>query len=125
MNEATFAATQDGRPSSESRGRHLVLQRELDRVLPILIREYAPEKILVFGSFANGQVGEWSDLDLVLIKNTARRFFDRLADVISLVKPRVGMDILVYTPAEWDEMSATNAFIRHEVVGRGRLLYAA
>lgn len=125
MNEAQKPPNGDGRLSSGGARRHRALQQELDRVLPILIREYAPEKILVFGSFANGQSAEWSDLDLVVIKNTPQRFFDRLADVINMVKPQVGMDILVYTPAEWETMCATNAFIREEILGKGRLLYAA
>jgi len=101
------------------------LRAELERILPLVIREYKPERVLLFGSAVSGVVTEWSDLDIVIVKETEKRFYDRLAEVMKVIRPRVGIDILVYTPAEWQQLSAENAFIREEVLKRGRLLYAA
>lgn len=47
--------------------RRAELKGELERWVTTLKDTYAPEKIILFGSFANGRVGEWSDVDLVIV----------------------------------------------------------
>ncbi len=54
------------------------LAEALDYILQTLIMQYQPDKIILFGSMASNHVGEWSDLDLVVIKDTALSFFERL-----------------------------------------------
>lgn len=39
--------------------RTLELQEELERWIEVLKREYDPEKIILFGSFANDKVRRW------------------------------------------------------------------
>jgi hypothetical protein len=43
---------------------------------------------------AGDETGEWSDLDLVIVKETKQRFLDRTKEVMQLLRPRVGVDIL-------------------------------
>jgi uncharacterized protein len=43
------------------------LARALDHIVHTLVTQYQPEKIILFGSMASGEVHEWSDLDLVII----------------------------------------------------------
>jgi hypothetical protein len=52
-------------------------------------------------------------------------FFDRIATVLRLAKPKVGTDICVYTPLEWQELTQQRRFVREEIIERGKLLYAA
>ena len=42
---------------------------------------------------------------------------------MQLLRPRVGVDILVYTPAEFERLSHERAFVRNEIVGKGKVLY--
>jgi predicted nucleotidyltransferase len=53
----------------------------------LLITHEQPDKIILFGSYYTGQVGEWSDLDLVIIKATKTPFLDRTRQVLELLKP--------------------------------------
>ncbi|MFQ5793569.1 MAG: nucleotidyltransferase domain-containing protein [Candidatus Bipolaricaulia bacterium] len=99
-----------------------LLECELDRILNVLIRNYQPEKVLVFGSLARGEVGTWSDLDLIVIKRTQLRFLDRIAEVIELIDPHVGIDVLVYTPEEFEQLQERPSF-RDEVLTKGKVLY--
>ncbi|MEW6751882.1 MAG: nucleotidyltransferase domain-containing protein [Candidatus Latescibacterota bacterium] len=103
--------------------RRRLLEAELSRCLALLVERYPPQKVLLFGSMVGGDPGEWSDLDLVIIKETDSRFLDRTKEVMRLLRPRVGVDILVNTPSEWADLHRTRAFLRHEVAGRGRLLH--
>jgi len=44
--------------------RKIALDIELDRILSVLINEYDPIKIILFGSLVNGNIHEYSDIDL-------------------------------------------------------------
>jgi predicted nucleotidyltransferase len=105
--------------------RKAALEAELARVLPLLVDEYGAEKIILFGSLATGEVGEWSDLDLVVIKKTEKKFMDRLDDVARLTRPQLAMDVVVYTPAEFERMCEGRRFFREEIVAKGRVVYDA
>jgi len=103
--------------------RRTLLEAELNRYLALLAKHYHPQKIFLFGSMAMDQTGEWSDLDLVIIKDTGKRFLDRAKEVIQLLQPRIAVDILVYTPEEFARLSQERAFVRDEIVKKGKVLY--
>lgn len=109
-------------PDSVTR-RRAVLEAELARYVQLLREQYAPQRILLFGSLTSGEVQEWSDIDLVIVKETERKFLDRTREVLQLLRPQVGVDILVYTPDEFDQMAQQRAFVRDEIVGKGKVLY--
>jgi len=107
----------------KSWSRRTLLKRELERWLPLLIAHEQPHKIILFGSYCTGQVEEWSDLDLVIIKDTQAPFLDRTRQILALLKPRVGVDILVYTPQEFQQLSRERPFVRQEIIQKGQVIY--
>ena len=79
----------------------------------------------MFGSVARGEADDASDLDLVIVADTQRPFLERHRDFAGLwdVWPR--LDLLVYTPAELEQMqSEGNPFIE-QVFAEGRVVYEA
>jgi predicted nucleotidyltransferase len=63
------------------------------------LKEYQPEKIILFGSYARGETDEYSNLDFVVIKKTGKRFLERLIQVAKLIGTDLGNgDGFVYTP---------------------------
>jgi predicted nucleotidyltransferase len=83
----------------------------IDRVVDGLMA-YDPEKIILFGSAARGDTDEYSDIDLIVIKNTDRRFVQRLVDVTAFLPMDIGVDVFVYTPQEIKAMiEEENPFI--------------
>lgn len=82
----------------------------IGEVVRELVEKYGPvEKIILFGSQARGDADEYSDLDLIVIKNTNDRFVKRLGDVPPLP---VHADVFVYTPEEFAQMKEDeNPFI--------------
>ena len=84
---------------------------------------YNPEKIILFGSAARGDADEYSDIDLIVIKQTKRRFMQRLVDVTAYLPPNTRIDALVYTPKEFRQMvEGENPFIEG-VLEDARVLY--
>lgn len=99
------------------------LTAELDRFTQIVVEQMQPERIIVFGSYATGDIHEWSDLDIVVVAETDLPFYDRLKQVILLVRPAVGMDVVVYTPAEWEHLEDARLFVREEIAKKGKVVY--
>lgn len=114
---------EDHLESVHSGNRTLELHEELKRWIEVLKNEYNPEKVILFGSFVNGKVRRWSDIDLVIIKETKEPFLDRIKEVILLLRPKVGMDVLVYTPKEFESLCETRAFFKNEICLKGRIIY--
>lgn len=100
------------------------LMRELWRIRDIIIKEYSPEKIILFGSLASGDIHEWSDIDLAIVKGTKERFIDRLHNVRLMTNPQEGVDFIVYTPeeVEWLKRSGRRFFIK-EILEKGKVIY--
>lgn len=70
-----------------------------------LLRDYDPERIILFGSRARGEADEYSDYDLIVIKRTDRPFLERLQEMVPyLVEFDRPAEILVYTPEEFERM---------------------
>ena len=106
---------------AEWRGR---LQAEMDRIADVLSRRPDVRKVIVFGSMARGETRWRSDLDLVIVQRTGKRFLDRLGEFYGALAPRVGTDLLVYTPEEWEELRQNRAFQRR-IDREGKVLYDA
>ena len=94
----------------------------IDRVLEGLMA-YDPEKVILFGSYARGDYDEFSDIDLIVIKNTEQRFVRRLVEVMAFVPRDVAADVFVYTPQEFQAMvESGNPFIE-QALKDGIVLY--
>jgi len=90
------------------------------------LKVYKPEKIILFGSAATGDMDEYSDLDVVVIKKTSQRFIKRLVKVAKLLRDELHpADVFVYTPEEFKQMQEEeNPFIE-QVLKTGKVIYEA
>ena len=71
---------------------------QFDKVVEC-IKNYNPEKIIVFGSYVRGDIDDYSDLDFVVIKKIRKRFIRRLVEAAKLIDNDLGkVDVFVYTP---------------------------
>jgi len=99
-------------------------ERETKRVVEIIIQKYKPEKIVAFGSTATGNVNPDSDIDLLVIKKTVKKFWERVKEVLLLVKTRRSFDVSVFTPQEIQQAYRKDYyFITEEMLEKGKTLY--
>ncbi len=100
------------------------LTEVLKQIVGILRTQYRPERIILFGSMARGTIGEWSDVDLLIIKETPLPFLQRLKEVALLCRAPVSVDYLVYTPQELAQMvDDQNPFVL-DILRNGKVIYA-
>jgi hypothetical protein len=103
--------------------REKLLRQELARFIDIVVQQMQPECILLFGSLAAGHIDEWSALELVVIADTELPFHERTQHILRSVRPQAGMDVLVFTPVEWAEMSIQRRFIQADILSKGQVVY--
>jgi len=84
------------------------LVQEVSLKLRPVFEKHGVLKAIVFGSIARNEASRRSDLDLIVVQETGRRFLDRyegmLNDITDLVTDR-DVDLLIYTPDELTKIS--------------------
>ena len=110
----------NNRLKKEARKKELV--HELGRIINALKKDKEIKLIMLFGSLARGDISATSDIDMIIVKGTEKKFLDRLDEIYSTLIPNVALDILVYTPEEFEAMKTENAFVMN-AVKEGKMLY--
>ncbi len=103
------------------------MRQLIQEVVDKLQKEYQPEKVILFGSYAYGKPTKDSDIDLLIIKETDSRRVDRFVEVSRLLYDRdrrISISPLVYTPEELEERLSIGDDFVEEVLTRGEVLYA-
>lgn len=87
------------------------------------LRAYDPQRVILFGSYVRNESDDLSDIDLVIVKETEEDFFARIRTVLDLLDMKSQIDVLVYTPAEFETMRRQgNPFIE-TVIEEGIVLH--
>jgi len=104
------------------------VRRIIFEIVEKIRREYQPEKIILFGSYAYGTPDRDSDIDLLIIKDTQERPIDRRVTVRRMVsdpKRFIPFEPIVLTPDEIQvRLEIGDQFLR-EIIEKGEVLYAA
>jgi predicted nucleotidyltransferase len=93
------------------------------KVIRRIIAGYRPQRVIVHGSFARGDSHEGSDLDLILIKRTEKRFIDRIEHVLAFSDGEMAVEPLVYTEKEIDLMLAEGNSFLEKALEEGIVVY--
>jgi predicted nucleotidyltransferase len=99
----------------------------INHVVEKLKVEYNPEKIFLFGSYAWGKPTDESDVDILIIKDTAKNTRERFVEVKKIIydpEMKVSIMPIIATPGELNErITGRDGFII-EILEKGKLLYA-
>lgn len=100
------------------------------RIIKAIVRRletaYQPRQVIVFGSYAAGRPTSDSDIDLFIVKATAKPFHRRLSDVRRLVSPLLRgcpFDPIVMTPREVRKRLARGDQFIQTILAEGKLVY--
>jgi predicted nucleotidyltransferase len=98
----------------------------LQSILKKLLNNYAPQKVILFGSYAYGNPRPDSDIDLLIIKETPERLIDRLVEVrriLSDPKRMFPLQIVVLTPEEVSKRLEIGDQFVAEIIEKGKTLF--
>ena len=97
-----------------------LLQEITDRI----VKAFDPEKVILFGSHADGTSRTDSDVDLLVIMEVEGSPIQRAVTVKRACRPRfVAMDMLVKTPEEIATQLQQGNFFLHQILTKGRVLH--
>jgi len=96
---------------------------EIAHLLAPFFTQTNTQRAIVFGSIAKGSQTKRSDLDLIIVTDTEKRFFDRYEtyERIHSLIPNRSVEMLIYTPDELNNISH-RAFIR-QILSEGKIIY--
>lgn len=102
-----------------------VTKQKIKQVSDKIAKEYKPEKIILFGSYAWGKPTSDSDVDLFIIKQSRKRQIDRMRELRKKLfrYDFPPLDLLVYTPQEMRRRISIGDFFIGDIISKGKVLY--
>ena len=88
-------------------------------------RQFRPDKIILFGSYAYGRPTEDSDVDLLVIMPFEGRGAHKATEILLATDPRFPIDLLVRTPEQIRTRLRLGDFFIREITKKGKVLYEA
>lgn len=102
----------------------MITQEQINEITRRIIKSFKPQKIILFGSYANGTPTKDSDLDLLIVKdsNLPSRLQNRKVRKI-LSDLRVPIDVIVKTPQEFQTYRDVIGTIIYPANKFGKVVY--
>lgn len=102
----------------------MVDDQDIGRVATQLGTAANATQVILFGSYARGEVKEHSDVDLMIIAESDLPRFKRSRELYKLLRPYpFAMDLVVYTPQEIEKGKKSPLSFVSTVLREGKTLY--
>lgn len=88
-----------------------------------IAREFSPECIILFGSYAYGTPTSDSDVDLLVVLPFEGKPVRKAIEILNRVNSTIPVDLLVRTPEQVRDRIANKDSFMCEIVEKGRKLY--
>ena len=99
------------------------VSKKIDDYISEVVRKLNPDLVILFGSFATGDINEGSDVDILVVADFKESFLDRIRTLMDLNTFKIPIEPVGYTQKEFNEMkSRKNPFIM-EVLEKGKVIY--
>ena len=86
-------------------------------------KQFNPQKIILFGSYAYGKATEDSDVDVLIVMSFKGRNPEKATEIWMATKPKFPIDIMVRKPAELKKRLKMGDFFFREITEKGIALY--
>jgi len=104
---------------------HKIPLKEIRSIAERIAEKFDVEKIILFGSYANGKADENSDVDLLVVMNTKKRpIQQRYVIYKSLTPVHFALDIIVRTEDDIKRRIPQGDWFLKEAYEMGKVLYA-
>lgn len=94
---------------------------DVDDIL-VPLKRFNPLRVILFGSFAYGIPSADSDIDLLVVVDTKKKFHQRIQEIRSVLPKDRAVDLIVLTPKEYQVAKRVNPLVK-EISFKGRNIY--
>jgi predicted nucleotidyltransferase len=105
--------------------RRKISEDTLREIVRRIVEAVHPEKIILFGSAARGEMGPDSDVDLLVVKAGADRRATARVARRALIGLGIPKDIVVFTPEDIERHKNNRGLVIFPALREGKVLYAA
>jgi predicted nucleotidyltransferase len=103
--------------------RKRIPQAAIEDVARQIVKKFHPKKIMLFGSYARGDISPESDVDLLVVMETKLKPVRQEIEICHNIEYHFGLDLLVYTPEALAERVALGDSFVKEILQEGEVLY--
>ena len=87
--------------------------------------QFGAERVILFGSYAQGKITADSDVDLLVIGPFRGRSVDKSVEIRMKLRPQFPVDILVRTTEKVRQRIKMGDCFMQEILEKGKVLYEA
>lgn len=99
-------------------------QEKIKHIVDTIAQNVQPEKIILFGSHARDDASENSDIDLLIVKESALPRYKRSRSVRKYIRgAKIPIDLIDYTPDEIEKYKNIKSAFITQVMNQGQILY--
>jgi len=99
-------------------------EKEIQNITYQIIEKYKPEKIILFGSAAQGERNLDSDVDFLIIKKETPFYgADRIRELSRIIDRKIPVDLLIYRPEEFENRLKLGDPFLKLILKEGKVLY--
>ena len=103
----------------------IVLLSDIQEFAANVAREFLPERVILFGSYAKGNPGPESDIDLLVVMPENISGTTVAVEIITRLQPTLPVELVVRSSRQIRERLALNDYFLKEIFETGTELYAA
>lgn len=97
--------------------------RDIQAFSEQVVREFKPQRIILFGSHASGAATTDSDVDLLVILRYRGHPIRKSAEILERTDPDFAVDLIVRSPAELRKRLAQHDWFLLDIIKEGKVLY--
>lgn len=101
----------------------MVDEKRITELSERIVREFHPEKIILFGSYAYGQPESDSDVDLLVVLPFEGTGFRKSLEILNRVAPDFSVDLLARRPEDMVRRYLEGDPLIREAVDHGKVVY--
>ena len=101
----------------------MVAMDEVEALSRDIAREFEPERIILFGSYARGNPRADSDVDLLVLLRCTGKPFRKSLEILNRIHPRFAVDVVVRNPDDAARRYAEFDPLIRDAFDQGIVLY--
>jgi len=103
----------------------MVTMKQIEQFGRQIGHEFGAERVILFGSYARGEVTDDSDVDLLVIGSFEGRAVDKSVEIRMKLRPKFPLDLLIRTPEKVRQRIEMGDCFMREILEEGKVLYEA
>ena len=101
----------------------MIAARRINNYVKQLIRQFSPDRVVMFGSYASGKPRAGSDVDLLVVMKHRGAAAEQAARIRRTIRAGFPLDIIVRSPTALRRRVAMGDDFIREILEKGKVLH--